>query len=186
MITYFSNPFEYYEPNIGCFCLYYKPAFMKFLLVLISLSTGFQHSKLKPTDLDLLEGKHWKGALTYLDYSSDKKVSIPTELIVIGKGGGIYEWETIYPKEPSHNSKDTVAISEDGLRLDGETLKKRIEKRNGELILVTEHAGTDNNKSAIFKITYILSSNQFIRKKEVLYAVTSHWFIRNVLEMTAY
>ena len=37
---------------------------------------------LNPADLQPLHGPQWKGALTYLDYTSNKKVSIPSNLTV--------------------------------------------------------------------------------------------------------
>lgn len=152
------------------------------LLLLIALL--WQTATLKPTDLDSLAGKHWIGTLTYLDYGTGKLTPIETELVVTIKGPGAYDWTTSYPKEPGHNSTDVVLISADGKLLDGETVKERVQSTDG-LKIITEKTGTDNNKAARFRYTYLIAQSTFFRKKEVCYEGQTNWFMRNELKLAA-
>lgn len=70
----------------------------------------------KGRDLQLLMGAQWKGTLTYLDYSRNKRVSIPSNLTVTKSNGDRWSWvfEYQYPDEPKANSRETVTISKDG------------------------------------------------------------------------
>jgi len=144
-------------------------------------------AKLKQDDLNGLIGKTWAGTLTYLDYGTNKLVPIPTELTVTNspKGPGVYNWLTAYPKEPSHNSTDEITISSDGGTIDGETVKERELMANGTLKFVTVKQGTDNNKKATFRYTYLIGKTTFSRKKEVCFDATDTWFTRNSLAVSA-
>ena len=63
--------------------------------------------KIKSSDFKLLTAGQWKGKLTYQDYSSNKKVSILSNLTVTqskeDKLSWIFEYE--YPDEPKANKK---------------------------------------------------------------------------------
>ena len=151
-------------------------------LVILFTAMLLQTATLKQNDLDGLAGKHWAGTLTYLDYTSSRLTAIPTELTVKAIGNGAYEWHTAYPKEPSHNSTDTLVISADGKLLDGEAVTQRSLK-NGMLKIVTLKTGEDNNKPADFRFTYLIGNRSFSRKKEVMYNGTTDWFTRNTLKL---
>lgn len=142
---------------------------------------------LKSNDLDRLTGKKWFGTLTYLDYSTNKIEPIETRLAVTrsDKGAGIYNFLTEYPKEASHNSTDEIVISRDGTQIDGETLKERILKKDGTLRFVTTKEGSDDNKKAFFRFTYVIGTSSYSRKKEVCYAGSTAWFTRNDLNLKA-
>ncbi len=140
---------------------------------------------LKSTDFSDLVSKNWVGTLSYLDYGTQDLVKIPTELIVLPSLTikGAYTWITKYPKEPSHNSKDTIIISKDGSDVDGEMVKSRSILADGTLKFLTEKPGNDNNKKAVFRFTYLIGKKQFIRKKEVRYLGENNWFTRNELNL---
>jgi hypothetical protein len=142
-------------------------------------------ANLKLNDLDLLLGKKWTGTLTYLDYGTGKPEVIPTELVVSrsAKGPGVYNFATAYPKEPSHNGTDEVVISKDGTVLDGENVKLREVLADGTLKIVAQTEGTDNNKKATYRITYLLGKSFYKRKKEVCYVGETAYFTRNELSL---
>ncbi len=160
---------------------------MKFILInMLAFITLLQPTeKLKPTDLSGLTNKKWTGTLSYLDYGTEKLVQIKTELTVVAsiKEKGVYVWVTKYPLEPSHNSIDKIIISKDGSSIDGETVKNRAMLADGTLKFVTERVGSDNNKKALFRFTYLIGKNQFTRKKEVSYNDGKNWFTRNELSL---
>lgn len=160
---------------------------MKYILInVLALLTVFQTSeKLQLTDLLILTNKKWAGTLSYLDYGSAKLVQIQTELEVIAstKEKGCYTWITKYPLEPTHNSTDEIIISTDGSSIDEEMVKTRSVLKDGTLKFITEREGSDNNKKALFRITYFISKSQFFRKKEVRYLEDKNWFTRNELSL---
>jgi hypothetical protein len=154
-------------------------------LLLLALSVfGFVNSnvpKIKSGDFKRLSGEQWKGKLTYQDYRSGKKVSILSNLTVIesneDKLSWIFQYE--YPAEPKANKESIVKISRDGKTLDDETVVERTNLPNDILKIVTTKDGTDNNKPAIFRYTYLINKKSFSIKKEVKYGGTQEYFERN-------
>ncbi len=161
-----------------------KVSFIAFLLGILFLQTTV---KLNQTDFDSLINKQWSGTLTYLDYGTGKPVSILSELKVTHsvKGAGIYTWATSYPQEPSHNSVDELVISKDGSVLDGENVRSREFLADGTLKIIAQTEGIDNNKKAIYRITYLLGKSFYKRTKEVCYVGENTYFTRNELSLAA-
>ena len=141
-----------------------------------------QSAKILPEDLRRLTGARWSGMLTYTDYTSNRRVSIPSTLIVTESAGDASSWvfEYGYPEEPKANGKQTVKLDDGGTRLDGETVVERTSLDGGLLRIVTEKRGTDNDKPALFRYTYIISASSFSVKKEVRIEGASEFFERNV------
>ncbi|MBC7398831.1 MAG: hypothetical protein H7289_02710 [Mucilaginibacter sp.] len=159
---------------------------MKTLTIIIGTMLTLMQTttRLKSTDFDGLLGHQWTGILTYLDYGTNKLEPIASELTVTdGKAAGSYSWATVYPQEVSHNSIDEVIISKDGTLVDDELVKERILLPNGTLKFVTIKQGSDNNRKATFKFTYLVGKTTFSRKKEVCYDGTTQWFTRNELSL---
>ncbi len=140
-----------------------------------------QTPRVRAEDLRRLTGAQWTGELTYLDYRSNKKVSIPSNLTVTQSAGDELSWvfEYQYPDEPKANKKQTVTVSKDGNVIDGETVIERTSLDGGTLRIVTEQSGKDNNKDALFRFTYLLGPSSFSLKKEVRPAGTAEFFERN-------
>ena len=140
-----------------------------------------QKPSVKPEDLSPLLGAPWMGTLTYRDYRSNKEVSIPSNLKVTQsaeqKRTWIFEYE--YPKEPNANSKETVAISDDGASIDDEKVVERESLENGVLRLVTERRGKDNDQDAVIHHTYLISKSSFSITKEVRTEGSTTFFERN-------
>ena len=153
-------------------------------LLTFSLFAGLapaQAPRLHPEDLRRMTGARWTGTLTYTDYRSNRRISIPSNLTVKEADGDAPAWvfEYEYPDEPKANGKQTVRLGEGGTVLDGETVVERTSLDGGALRFVTEKRGTDNDKSALFRYTYTISSSRFSVRKEVRHEGASEFFERN-------
>lgn len=155
--------------------------FISILVFSFSVSGFGQTAKIKVSDLLILTGKQWSGTLSYLDYGTNKKISIPSNLTVTrsknNKSSWIFDYR--YPKEPKADSAETVTVSKDGKILDGEAVVERTILPDKTLKIVTEKNGTDNNKNAVFRYTYMLNKSNFSIKKEVRYEGAAEFFGRN-------
>lgn len=158
-----------------------------FVVALLTLSffaglTLPQAPRVRPEDLRRLTGARWTGTLTYTDYRSARRISIPSNLTVSEPAGDGTSWvfEYEYPKEPNANDRQTVKLGEDGKVLDGETVIERASLDGGALKVVTEKRGTDNDRAALFRYTYLISASSFSVKKEVRYEGAEEFFERNV------
>ena len=142
--------------------------------------------KITDRDLRLLTGAQWSGTLTYLDYRSNKKVSIPSNLIVTESGESKLAWlfEYRYPEEPKANSRDTVRIAKDGRSINGEMVTERTELAGNTLRIVTEKKGQDDERNALFRYTYLINAKSFSIKKEVQHEGSSEFFERNEYSWT--
>ncbi len=121
------------------------------------------------------------GDLTYLDYRTNRRTSITSNLTVTRSAENEQSWvfEYQYPDEPNANSRETVTISENGETIDGERVIERTMLPGGTLRIRTEKTGPDNNRNALFRFTYLLNANSFSIKKEVRYEGTTEFFERN-------
>ena len=140
-----------------------------------------KESSITRDDLQVLTGVQWSGTLTYLDYRSNKKVSIPTNLIVRPNGEDKWSWvfEYRYPDEPKANSEEIVRLSKDGKTINGEVVLERTSLPDRTVRFVTEKKGQDNNRPAVIRFTYSLSAKTFSIKKEVRYEDENQFFERN-------
>ena len=146
-------------------------------IILFCLSSKAQSLQIK--DLSSSVG-HWKGKLTYLDYSSGKPYTMSANIkisLTENKNGYIMGYE--YPNEPQANSKDTTYIVN---KLFGKDKIVEFKKAaDGGFKLVTEIEGIDGNdhKKAILRHTYLLNSNTFSVVKDVKFEGTDKWIKRN-------
>ena len=140
-----------------------------------------QTPKVSAEDLRKLSGARWTGTLTYMDYRSNKKVSIPSNLTVTqaDEGGSSWDFEYEYPEEPKANGKQTLKVEGDGTVFDGETVVERAGLAGGGFRLVTVKRGRDNDKEALFRYTYTLDRPTFTIKKEVRPEGATEFFERN-------
>lgn len=138
-------------------------------------------TKVTPSDLNLLIG-NWKGALTYLDYSSGKPYTMPANVEINRIGNtNQYVLFNIYPDEMQANGRDTLTLSTDGMMIGSETLKAKNKLADGTLEIVTEELGKDgnDNKPAIFRHTYTISTTGFKKRKDVQFVGTTVWINRH-------
>lgn len=131
-------------------------------------------------DFKPLQGR-WKGTLTYLDYSSNKAISIPANAQFSMENDSILVRNLFYTDEPDKNEKDSFIISAKGTRLNGDKLIKKNILANGTIEIVLQGNGTDgnDNKEAVFKHRWIISDNQLIIIKQVKYRAEDTFFERH-------
>ena len=161
----------------------FKP--MKPLLtILIILISGSIYSQPKPatstTDFEKSTGS-WRGTITYLDYTSGKPFSMPANVSLRIANNSQIILSYAYPNEPNANGKDTLLISGNGSLIDGAEVQSREILEDGAVKIVTVKAGRDgnDNKSALIRHSYILGKNSFQNVKEVKFAGTDKWIVRN-------
>lgn len=140
-----------------------------------------QAAKVSAEDLRRLTGARWTGTLTYLDYGSGKRVSIPSNLTVTQAAGdeGAWVFEYEYPEEPKANGGQTLKIGDGGAVFDGERVTERTGLGDGGFRLVTVKRGRDDDRDALFRFTYTLDGPAFSIKKEVRPDGADEFFERN-------
>ena len=156
----------------------------KLLLIIIFISPLFSFKYDDPVittdDLNLLTGNKWTGTLSYLDYSGNKEVSIAAEVIVLKTDDAdAFIFVNEYPDEPKANNTDTIRIEENGKKFGNETVTERITEADGMIKIVTSEEGTDNEKHAFIKHTYIISSSRYTVRKEVRFEGESNFITRH-------
>ena len=128
-----------------------------------------QAPRVSADDLRGLTGARWTGTLTYLDYRSNRRVSIPSNLTVTRADGDETAWvfEYEYPDEPKANGRQTLKVFDGGTVFDGGAVVERTSLDGGGFRLVAEKRGEDNDREALFHFTYTLDRSTFTIKKEV-------------------
>ena len=161
---------------------------LAFCLVILctAVFNAQNHSKKVLHDFEKISGS-WKGSLTYLDYSSGKPYTMPSDLDVkrIGKTNK-FEFSNIYPNETNANSTDTIVFSTDGKYIDKELIKSRRELSNGDVEIITEELGKDgnDNKPAMIKHTYIFGDKIFKKRKDIQFSGEDQWINRHEYSYT--
>lgn len=148
--------------------------------VFLLMATGGQAQRVKGRDLKLLEGE-WKGQLVYLDYSSNKEVTIPVNAAVTRKGKNDFELALTYTNEPSHNGTSLYKLNKPGNMLNNNKLTGKTRQADGSLKLIFEENGTDGNdaKPATFQHEWIIGRKRFIITKRVRLNGEGHFFQRH-------
>ncbi|NNE57050.1 MAG: hypothetical protein HKN36_02985 [Hellea sp.] len=132
------------------------------------------------SDFEVIEGNDWTGNLTYLDYSSEKYVTIPTQATVEIASPTTLKYTISYPEEPWEDSKAKLKISSSGRALDGQAVTYREVRPNGNLEIRTSHEGEDNNLPALIRMTYVLGSAEFSISKDVQLDGETEFINRNI------
>ncbi len=120
---------------------------------------------LLPSDIDILTGGPWVGTLTYLDYSSGKSVTIDSSLSVRRVAEASWEFGVGYSKEPHADSKEVVTLAA-GM-LGGDRVVSRRELPGGGVVVVTESAGEDDHRAALFRFEHSITALEYSRRKMV-------------------
>lgn len=155
------------------------------LVMFVMLSSGFHASGQTPRvgaeDFRRLTNTRWTGTLVYLDYGSNKEVSVRCVLTVTESPGDGHSWVFAYeyPDEPKANSKKTVTLGDGGMSLDDEKVVERTSLDGGVLSVVTERRGKDNDRAALIRHTYLIGGSSFSIRKEVRPEGSSEFFERN-------
>lgn len=154
-----------------------------YALILTALSVVIclgQDVSVDKNDLNILSGPKWIGELTYLDYSSNKKTSIKSNVTVEAAKDKLGRWtfKYEYPDEPKANTTSEVSLSNDGKSFSGQTVIER-SVTDGTVRIVTTKEGTDNDRKALFRFTYSISKDRFSIRKDVQIEESKDWFERN-------
>lgn len=138
----------------------------------------------KITDFKVIEGDDWTGDLTYLDYSGNKRVTIPTAAAVSITSPTKLKYSVSYPKEPWEDTKATLKLSKSGRVLDGNPVTYREVQTDGSLEILTKHQGKDNDKPAQIRLAYTLSASKFTISKDVRFEDEADFVNRNIYAFT--
>lgn len=162
------------------------------IATLLLLAQQDQAPLIRSADLFLLTGPRWTGTLTYLDYSTNRKVSIPSTLQVTPVEGQTlsFNFDYQYPDEPHARSTSTLTITADGKEFAGARIvERRGGSASGPLILVMEKMGRDNDREALIRHTYQIETGQIPSgqsrsgrlsiRKEVRYTGSTQFLLRN-------
>ena len=141
----------------------------------------------------------WQGTLTYRDYQSDRRVSIPLAMSnTVEKVGGVLHSDIQFT-DPGRiiRNLDMSTLSEDGSEwialsvADGEFDEERLiiasfDKTPSGWQVVLTGSGQDDGRPADLRITRTLSGDSFTSTKEVRLqgAPDAEWAFRNGFEVT--
>lgn len=152
------------------------------LIILPALQFSFA-DKVNSNDLKIITGDQWKGKLTYLDFSTNQKTSIPANLLVKQSSSekNIFYFIHEYPKEPHANNTDTLIISSEGRKLNNQMVVKK-DKIGTMIKLITESTNGNQSDFKYFRYTYLLGTNLFSIKKEEKGMKDTGYFTRNIYE----
>lgn len=137
---------------------------------------------LQSSDLTGRSGKGWKGELTYLDYSSEERVSLDLTADVFVKINCI-NLQLKYPDEPQANSSEEICISEDGRSFGGAPIIALQRLGPDFVALQTRADGEDDGKPALIRKNYILSTSAITYGKEVSFDGGESWTERNEIDV---
>lgn len=149
------------------------------LLLFLLVSHSAYNQQIPAQSLDVLAGEDWTGELTYLDYSSNERVTMPVQMAVSILGDGVYQIAYSYPNEPKANSRHKIRISRNGKRIAGNEVTGIERSDDGSLVIFAESNGRDDNEKARFYFTYRVGGSTFISRKEVMFAGRSQKILRN-------
>ena len=163
-----------------------KNIILLFALTLVSALSAFSQNTVSAADLKMLEGAKWVGELTYLDYSSNKRTSIKSNVTItrFREDENIWIFDFEYPLEPKANGKKEVKLTTSGNEFDGEAVSERTKLADGTLRIVTTSKGKDNDRSATYRKTYLIGKTSFSIKKEVQIDGSTDIFERNTYSWT--
>ena len=157
-----------------------KTLFTSIFIGLLFVGYAFAQS-VSERELKVLEGATWTGELTYLDYRSNTKTSIKSNVTISPKPDSANMWTFayVYPDEPKANSSSDVSLSSDGKIFNGQKVVETKKLTDGTTTIVTAKEGDDNGKKALFRYTYTFDAKKFTILKEVQYMGETAWFERN-------
>lgn len=148
--------------------------------ILIAAFVPKDDPALNLSDLKNINGE-WVGYLMYKDYSNNKEVVIPAQLLVTHSDTSQYTWlfAISYPDEPHMNNSSSISMSIDGNKFDNEFLISKNYLTDSSLHFITESTGEDNEKKATLRHIYTFSNIEIVIRKEVKYDGENEYFFRN-------
>lgn len=135
-------------------------------------------------DFEIIAGPGWTGTLSYLDYTSEARESIPVTVSIDGPSKRSLSYAIKYPGESQYNARETIRLSRGGRRLNGEIVVSRTKNEDGSLEIVTQKPGKDNGQKAMIERRYVLSASKFTIRKNVKFSGAPDFFNRNEFSLT--
>ncbi len=159
--------------------------FITVICLFATLSITAHAQRVSIADLSPLFDRQMSGELIYLDYQSNKEVSIPVKLTISKRNDTTADFAFQYPGEANANNIQKVRVSKDGSSFNDEEVTERVELKDGGVQITTTSEGKDDGKKATFTTTYIISPAGYSSEKLVNYG-TGKTFLRNrfVLKLT--
>jgi hypothetical protein len=117
------------------------------------------NQKISMADFESLQGDGWSGTLSYLNYKSKERSSIPVALSIDTSRRYAVKYSIKYPGEEQYNDTSKIKISKDGLKIDGKPVVARIVLDTGAIQMVTAFRDKDDNRAADIRMTYTTSTN---------------------------
>ncbi len=135
-------------------------------------------------DFKLLEGK-WKGQLTYLDYTSNKPVSIEANTLFEMVSDSSFDQFIYYSAEPHKNADSRYTIRENGQVLNDMKLVKR-KTGTGKLLLIFDYRGPDGNDNRMASMQRVMEliGDELTITKLVRYEGEENYFQRHQYRFT--
>lgn len=120
----------------------------------VQAQTTTQDFKTTISDFKLLAGK-WKGQLTYLDYTSNKNVSMEANTLFEMVSDSSFDQFIYYTDEPHKNADSRYTIRENGRVLNEMKLVERKEEKE-KLLMIFEYRGPDGNDNRMATMQRIM------------------------------
>jgi hypothetical protein len=168
-------------------------SFNFFSAILLLCSTAFSGmaqsvpgKKISIADFTPLRGE-WKGNLTYLDYSSNKPVTLPANTKFEMVSDSSFDQFIYYTSEPHKNDGTRYTIKENGQLLNDMKLLTRRKNTDGSLELVFEYRGPDGNDNRMATMLQVMqfSKHELVITKKVKYDGTDQFIQRHQYRFTA-
>lgn len=135
-------------------------------------------------DFTPLAGK-WKGQLTYLDYTSNKPVTMEANTLFEMVSDSSFDQFIYYSAEPHKNADSRYTIRENGTALNEMKLVKR-KTGYGKLLLIFEYRGPDGNDNRMATMQRVMEfiGNELTFTKMVKYDGEANYFQRHQYRFT--
>lgn len=153
-----------------------------FSVSLIAQDSFDQNTRAEEQDIAMVIGS-WVGQLTYLDYQTNEPFSMPANVkITQGKDSRTLLVAMEYPNEPQANNSAKIKINKDGSEIDGYSVMSRTKDEAGNITVIGEKSGKDDNKKALIRMTYVFGNALFSMSKSVQFEGSDEWILRNTYE----
>ncbi|OON65809.1 DoxX family protein [Hymenobacter sp. CRA2] len=132
----------------------------------------------------------WRGTLTYLDYRTQRPVTLVTQLngMLAQAQELVLDYQYQEPEGGVVKGFDRLRLLPDGTGLEWDGLLMRLQQReqlpNGTLRLVLEGEGQDDNRAAVIRRTVLIAERQCSIRKEVRFAEAADFLQRNEYRFT--
>ncbi len=152
-------------------------------VVTLCLMTGSTFAQTTETDqlkkvINAVQGK-WNGTLEYLDYRSHQKVKMSSTIEIKESGQDTYKLIFDFPYEKGHSWTEKVEVNYNEGKINDLKIISFGELPGEKVQFALEENGEDDERKALIRKNYILSSKSITITKLVKYNDTEDWLQRN-------